>query len=400
MSQNLTHEGKQWLYSLNHRDVTMTLLKENFASINGEKPKRKFTDYFVLESNKLGNKKTITTTVGRYIFNLLVFTGIRDKIEYFNIVLNQKGIDNVFEVISTALIEDKIDVDQYKNIVNKIEWLGYGTVTFTAPSFSDEDLICPPKTAKLRKDLFSKYAKELENQDIIIGAMIEKEIVDSAKKELKEMNSPIIDFYESGTCKKFENGYKNMALLRGVTPKFGKPGEYQVGISNLVDGTTEDEFAMGVNIFIEGAAGRGIETAVSGYLSKQLTAAFQAVEVGEEGVDCGTKGYLEILLTEKNHSEYIYTYIFENGKSVLLDSKNINNYIGKRVKWRNPMFCKSEKYCEFCYGRLPYTLDIKNVGITFNIVGERFKNLSMKAFHDLTVKLGDLDLSKIIHKEK
>ena len=63
------------------------------------------------------------------------------------------------------------------------------------------------------------------------------------------------------------------------------------------------------------------------------------------------------------------------------------------------MFCKSEKYCEHCYGRLPYILDIKNVGITFNSVGERFKNLSMKAFHDLTVKLGDLDLSKVIRKE-
>jgi hypothetical protein len=280
-----------------------------------------------------------------------------------------------------------------------LEWLGFSTVTFTAPPFKDEDLICPPKTAKLRDELFKKYAKELEEQNIIIGAMVEEQIVESAKKELKEMKSPLLDFYDSGTCKKFENGYKNMALLRGVTPKFGKPGQYQVGISNLVDGTTEDEYAMGVNIYVEGAAGRGLETAVSGYLSKQLTAAFQGIEVDKEGSDCGTKGYLPITLTEENFTEYIYTYIMINGEPYLLTDENIKKFIGTEVKWRNPMFCKSQKYCEYCYGRLPYTLDIKNVGISFNIVGEKFKNLSMKSFHDLTVKLGDLNLSKIIKKE-
>ena len=265
-----------------------------------------FTDYFLLEAGKLGNKENITTTVGRYIFNLLVLDGLQDVLGYYNIVLSQKGVDKVIDEATNALIEDKINVEQYKQLFNRIEWLGYGTVVFTAPSFKDEDLICPPKTAKLRKELFTKYAKELEANDIVIGAMIESQIVDSAKKELKEMNSPILDYYESGTCK-FQNGYKNMALLRGVTPKFGKPGQYQVGISNLIDGTTEDEYVMGVNIYVEGAAGRGVETAVSGYLSKQLTAAFQGVEVDEEGSDCGTKGYLLITLTDNNRSEYIYT---------------------------------------------------------------------------------------------
>jgi hypothetical protein len=187
--------------------------------------------------------------------------------------------------------------------------------------------------------------------------------------------------------------------MRGVVPVLGKPKKFEVGTSNLIDGTSESEQALGANILIEAASGRALETAQAGYLSKQLTSAFQGVELDVEGSDCGTKKTMKILLTKENANEYKYTYIVDNGKLVLLDRKTLPLYIGKEVNWRTPMYCQSKKYCEHCFGRLPYILGINNVGITFNGVGEKFKKLCLKAFHDMTVHLADINLDEAIKKE-
>ena len=393
-------QEKEWLYSLKPSDITRTFLTENFASHDGGKPpKKEFTASFQLEAGKLGNKETIRTTVGRYIINLLFFEGMRDKVEYVNFPFDKKGMGKFMDTLSTKLIEDEINIEEYKQVLNRANWLGYSTVIFTAPAFTDEDLICPPRTAKLREELFKKYAKELEENNIVIAAEIEKQLVASAKEELTKMGSPLMDYFNSGARGKFENNYKNMTLMRGIVPEFGKSGKYRVGLSNLIDGTSEQEQGLGANILIEAASGRALETARGGYLSKQIMAAFQGVELDVEGSDCGTKLYMPVLLTDDNYKEYMYSYIFDNsGNTVLLNSKNIKNFIGKEIKWRNPMFCQSKKYCEHCYGRLPYILGMKNVGLQYNGCAEKLKNLSLKAFHDMTVKLTSLDLRLIIKR--
>lgn len=124
--------------------------------------------------------------------------------------------------------------------------------------------------------------------------------------------------------------------------------------------------------------------------------AFQTATLDEPGSDCHSTGYIEIMLTDENKNFFTYRYILEDGKLVLLVPDNIKGYIGKTVKMRSPLFCTSEKYCSKCFGELYYLLGIRNVGILANRIGTKLLNLSLKAFHDLTLKIVEISIDDYI----
>ena len=97
-----------------------------------------------------------------------------------------------------------------------------------------------------------------------------------------------------------------------------------------------------------------VGTQVSGYIAKELLAAFQSEVLGDKDSDCGTSKTIPITITNKNATEYIYRYIVENGKIIQLTSDNINKYIGKTVNMRTPMYCvgtgKNKCLCNKCAG--------------------------------------------------
>jgi hypothetical protein len=114
----------------------------------------------------------------------------------------------------------------------------------------------------------------------------------------------------------------------------------------------------------------------------------------EVGSDCKTKQTVEILID--NPKEFLLRYIEENGKLILLTPNIVNSYKGKYVKMRSPMFCKSQKICNKCAGELYYKLGIPNFGLVSNIIGTSILNLSMKLFHDTTVKTTEIDINNYI----
>ena len=99
--------------------------------------------------------------------------------------------------------------------------------------------------------------------------------------------------------------------------------------------------------------------------------------------------------TEKNVGYWMYSYIYENGKLVELNSKNRDKYIGKRVKLRFSGLCEAKDgICNACMGNLVYKLNVKNVGIVESSIGSILKNISMKAFHDSVEKSTKIDVEK------
>ena len=95
--------------------------------------------------------------------------------------------------------------------------------------------------------------------------------------------------------------------------------------------------------------------------------------VDEKGSDCGTKMTFPMLLTDKNKSLFLYRYILERGKLVFLDDEVINNYIGKIINLRTPLYCKNDKYCSKCAGELYYKIGISNVGLLTTRIGTFLK---------------------------
>ena len=133
-------------------------------------------------------------------------------------------------------------------------------------------------------------------------------------------------------------------------------------------------------------------------MSKQLTAAFQGVVTDEPGTDCGVRRTLRVTITKENQHEFRLRWIIEGGKKVLLTKAERMKRLGQEVELRSKMFCRTRKICSVCAGELPYRLRIRNVGLTYNGVGETLKKLAMKSFHDSRVKLARIDLDAAVER--
>jgi hypothetical protein len=141
---------------------------------------------------------------------------------------------------------------------------------------------------------------------------------------------------------------------------------------------------------------KAVGTQVSGYLSKQITAAMQTVVLDKPGSDCGTKGSLKIVITPYLKNDFKYRYMVEGSKLIYLDESNIDKYINREVKMRSPMYCVGDKICSKCAGEMYYKLGLTNIGLTSTRVSSTLLNLSMKKFHDATIKTTKVDINTIV----
>ena len=83
----------------------------------------------------------------------------------------------------------------------------------------------------------------------------------------------------------------------------------------------------------------------------------------------------------------MYSYIIEGNQLVELTSKNRDKYIGKTVKLRFAAMCESKEYiCNKCAGNLFARLGVENVGVACYAIMSKIKLVSMKAFHDASLK--------------
>ena len=141
---------------------------------------------------------------------------------------------------------------------------------------------------------------------------------------------------------------------------------------------------------------KSVGTAVGGYSVKKFYAEYQNIVMGPKGSNCGSKGYLEITITNDNVRDFTDRYAVEGSKLIRLDPDTIKKYIGKKIKVRTPMFCTTDTICNVCFGDKPYKLGIKNVGLTAAKIGSNFVNLGMKSFHDTSMKLYEINPDKIL----
>jgi hypothetical protein len=133
-------------------------------------------------------------------------------------------------------------------------------------------------------------------------------------------------------------------------------------------------------------------------LAKQLAAAFQSVVLDEPGTDCGTRETVTVVLTQRNSREYALRWVQDGGRLIVLDGETMPRYVGKAVKMRSPMLCLSQKICSKCAGDLYYRLGIKNVGLLSSRIGSRVLNMSLKKFHNTTVKYLRLNIEKYLDR--
>lgn len=392
-------ELKRYILEIKESDITSSFIYDLFGEFNGVSKCNPY-DLIEIPAGLYGpegkkNKNKFLTTVGIWIFNKwFIEQDLFDLFGYINKIIDGDQLEDMNQILSYALMEDRISVQVLKKYLMKTQ-LAMQFVTVLAPNYSEELLTVSVKIDKKKDALIKKYKKELNEGNTVIAKQIEDELIAYAKDLLKD--DPALDSFVSGARSNINNNFKNMFIWKGATrdPNPDSKQEFRIATSNYMEGIKREEYSLYANSGIEGAYSRGKKTEHGGYLENLTTMAYQDLILDEPGTDCKTNRHIEVVLTKKNINRYIYNNIIESsGKLVELNSTNMDKYIGKKVKMRMAYLCPHEKPCNACAGNFYYKIGVRNVGLTLMQVFSIYKNKSMKAFHDSTVQLVEIDTMK------
>lgn len=351
------------------------------------------TDQLTLNPKEFLNKEKIETTVGRLIFNKVVIEpAFGESLGFINEVLGKKGLSALENDLAGKLLENQITNNQMFVYFTKLQWLSSNICHMVSPSLTLGLLTPNPQVIKERDKMLKENKERIENGDIIKGIELEEQLVKKAREILKD--DPGMDLYNSGARGSFENNYKNINIIKGLTPD-PKTGGCKVIETNYTEGIGKDALYLQANAVIAGSYPKAVGSADAGYLFKQLVATFQTIVLDKPGSDCGSKGLLEIDVTKSNIEKIMYRYVQTGNKLVTITPENKNSFIGKTIKLRSPMYCLGKKLCNKCAGDIFYKLGIENVGLVSAQISSDILNFGMSSFHDSNQSMAEIDVEKL-----
>lgn len=381
---------------LTEKDITTSFVMDTLGEFNGKVKYQVYDELTIpagaYTNGALKNDKPFVTTVGSWIFNKYYIE--RDLISVFGYVNNEISggqMKKMNKKLSYALLEGDIELDVLRRFLMKTQdTMPYITVlssNHTLKMLTLAKLIEPKK-----KELAKKYYKEIAEGDAETAEKMEKELLEEARNILKDDDS--LQWIDSGARTNFNNHVKNMYVMKGAI-KDPITGKYNIVTSNYAGGISKEDYPTMCNALSAGPYARAQKTAIGGYWEKLLLYAYQHLVVLEEGSDCKTDKYINLDFSTDNIEDYIYSYIIEGKNLTEITSKNMDKYRGKKVKLRFSSMCNAKNgICHKCAGNFFNRLGIQNVGMIMAILGSKLKNISMKAFHDSTVSLTEIDVAK------
>lgn len=368
---------------ISKKDGKATMVKSRFEP----------EDTMVLAKDEYFNKSEVKTTVGKLIFNkILVERDLVSILGYVNTTVNGGELKNIDDVLANALLMDTITVETMVKYLNRIQWLSMRLHPVICGSYTLGILKPLPEMQKFRDSMLKDNKEKIEKGDLLTVVQIEKESLAVAVEKIK--NDPGMDIFLSGARGSLGNNYKNISVMKGpvYNPSTGK---FDIVKSNLMEGIRKEELPIFGNAIVSGAYPKAIGTATSGYFSKQIIAALQAVVLDVPGSDCKTVLTIEHKLEKGNLKDFRFRYINDGGKLVLLDDDVIEKYKNTFIKLRSPMTCAGKSICSKCAGEMYYLLGIKNAGMTASRAASTLLNMDMKKFHDATAKTVEVDRSSM-----
>ena len=381
------------LLNVTEDQITKSYVMDLFGDFNGKRRCSQF-DTLTVPPGKFivggkPNKNSFVTTAGIWLWNkYFIEPHVSGVIGYVNQEVTKKVYGKIQKKLSYAIMEDDITLDDLKDFLEKTQDIMKYT-TVLSWSWSEKMLSSTEVIDKEKKRLYNKYKKELDAGDVKVAEQMEKELLDYATSYMGK--DPGMDGFASGAGGSIGNNFKNMYCMKGAIkdPDPNAEQPYKIAYSNYMDGISADEYATFANSLSAGPYSRGKKTSMGGYWEKLLLSATQHLKILPEGTDCGTKNYVTVDLTKDNIDDWIYSYIVGPGGTLTeLTSKNMDKYIGKKVKFRFSSMCKAKNgFCSKCAGNMWFRLgpNMRNAGIMTDVIPSTLKNIAMKAFHDSVV---------------
>jgi hypothetical protein len=220
---------------------------------------------------------------------------------------------------------------------------------------------------------------------------LKKKLPDSTPEEadkiLKEMQVILIehlkdtglyDLIQSGSGKGWGQPMQMLVAKGIIADTSGKLLQPIKG--SFGEGLTNTEYFTAAAGARKGMADRALNTATTGYFTRQLVYVLSPVEAHPTLKDCKTKRTVQIRLTNDIMKRMKGRYIIKNGK--VIPFKIADYKAGDVVELRTSIYCESYKLCHTCYGDLLKRHKSPYVGVLAGAsIGERGTQLIMRTFH-------------------
>jgi len=354
------------------------------------------------------NKKFITTTPGRILFNELLPKGTA----FVNEVLNKGRV--------SAIITDcykRYGHQKTVALLDSLKKVGFEEATLAGISISMDDLDIPPekkeciKQAKMEvSKVEDQYRKgiitdgERYNKVIDIWTHATDSVSDHIFKRLDPFN-PVFMMADSG-ARGSKQQIRQLAGMRGLMAKpSGEIIENPI-TANFREGLTVLEYFISTHGARKGLADTALKTADSGYLTRRLIDVSHDIITTE--IDCGTLNGItvsaiiegdEVVVSLKeriigrvaldNIVDVITdTIIVEAGHEITEEKADRIEECGiEKIRIRSVLTCEAKiGTCTKCYGRNLATGNMIELGEAVGIIaaqsiGEPGTQLTMRTFH-------------------
>lgn len=325
----------------------------------------------------------IKTTLGRYIFNKVVFHSLwENKYYHFNnIIMRQNDFQDEMKYLKQLAFEGKCENRDIFEVSDMSTEFGMRLANVYNAGLT-YTMMVPDKKFQDYKNKKINSVKEqvIKNTDLDLLAKAEEDVVNFAKEYYK--NDDMVELMESGAGSKWDNDYKTMNINVGAVPTIeGKP---VLMFNSLSDGVDPKYQAAWTNTGMTGATNRALQTAKAGAQYNDISNAMQNI-MGIRG-DCGSKRGTKVNTSDPN--KLLNRYLIINGKAVKVTLDNVNKFLNKDVIMRDLIYCKEKNghYCSTCVGDGPFDLkhmDKVPLGMMTSDVASNILNLFMKSTHDL-----------------
>lgn len=329
------------------------------------------------------NGKTIKTTLGRYIFNKIVFFPMWNSKYYYFLdkTISSKVFQTEMKYLKQLAFEKKIENQVLFDIVNMSTEFGLRFSNAYNSGMTFNVMIPDNKFQDYRKKKINAVKDQVEkNLDLDLLAKTEEEIVNYAKEYYKD--DDMCETLDSGAGGSWGGDFKTMNVNVGAVPSIeGKP---VIVFDPLIDGVSPKYQADWTNTGMTGATNRALQTAKAGAQYNDIVNGMQNV-LGIRG-DCGSKRGTKVNTSDP--TKLLNRYVIVSGKPVKVTTDNVNKFLNKDVIMRDIIYCKQTggNYCSTCIGDEPFDLkqtDVVPLGMMTADVASNILNLFMKSTHDL-----------------
>ncbi len=368
--------------------------------------------------NSEGKIETISTSVGRVLFNEVV----PKEFGFINEVLTKKSLRDII-----GLMLRKVGNKRAADFLDDIKDLGYKMAYDGGLSFNLGDIIIPTvKESMVEKanadveEVTNNYDmgfitnNERYNQIIDIwthtNSKLTQTLMDEISTDRQGFNS-VFMMLDSGARGSKEQ-IRQLSGMRGLMAKPQKSGASGAEIienpilSNFKEGLSVLEYFISTHGARKGLADTALKTADAGYLTRRLVDVAQDVIISER--DCGTLRGLTVSALKRNEDvvESLYDRIL--GRTCLHDiynplteellarsgdqlieevARRIDDAPIESIEIRSVLTCESKKgVCAKCYGRNLATGRFVQKGeavgvIAAQSIGEPGTQLTLRTFH-------------------